>query len=267
MRPADRRTIIARRAVVGGSLGIVGVAAAFAAGAFGDLGGTPVRHSAAPTTTRATTTTLVRPAMTSRPTTTTTRSATTTTAAAPTTTTTRSATTTTAAAPTTTLPATTTTAAPTTTLPATTTTAAPTTTLPATTTTAAAPTTTLPATTTTAAPTTTLPATTTTAAPTTTTGVEPGSVLVEVLNGNGVSGAAGQAATALHDAGFAINGTGNAPAFTYAETVVAYPPGAAAQAETVAAHVIGAVELRTSPQLPTGVVDLILGDTYDGITP
>ncbi len=214
MRPADRRTIIARRAVVGGSLGIVGVAAAFAAGAFGDLGGTPVRHSAAPTTTRATTTTLVRPAMTSRPTTTTTRSATTTTAAAPTTTTTRAATTTTAAAPTTTLPA-----------------------------------------------------TTTTAAPTTTTGVEPGSVLVEVLNGNGVSGAAGQAATALHDAGFAINGTGNAPAFTYAETVVAYPPGAAAQAETVAAHVIGAVELRTSPQLPTGVVDLILGDTYDGITP
>jgi hypothetical protein len=91
-------------------------------------------------------------------------------------------------------------------------------------------------------------------------------VLVEVLNGTGQTGAATAASHALAGQGFLINGTGNAANYQYSETVVEYPPGGLAAAETVAAHVAGATTLEASSALPSGVVDLILGATYDGVT-
>ncbi|HUZ21800.1 MAG TPA: LytR C-terminal domain-containing protein [Acidimicrobiales bacterium] len=94
----------------------------------------------------------------------------------------------------------------------------------------------------------------------------PSQVLVEVLNGTGQTGAATAASHALAAQGFLINGTGNAANFQYSETVVEYPPGALAAAQTVAAHVTGAATLEASSALPSGVVDLIIGATYNGVT-
>jgi hypothetical protein len=90
-------------------------------------------------------------------------------------------------------------------------------------------------------------------------------VWVEVLNGSGVEHQAGQAATALHNDGFAVNGTGNAADFQHSTSVIAYPPGAAVAAQTLARYVLGNVTLQQDPTLPTGVVDLVTGASYEGI--
>lgn len=239
-RALHRRTRIARRAVSGGVIGLAAVGIAFVAGAFGnpDLGSKPpasrvaggAGQSGGVSGTRASRapTTTGAPS-TSRPTAPTRPTATT-------------------VAPTTTTRATTTTLAPTTTTRATTTTLAPTTTTRATTTTSTSTTTTLPTTTTTTVA---LPA--------------PSEVRVEVLNGSGVTGQAAVAAAALQSAGFTVNGTANAASFTYTETVVDYPPGSAAAAETLAAHLVGSAVLQVDEGLPAGVVDLILGASYGGV--
>jgi len=96
--------------------------------------------------------------------------------------------------------------------------------------------------------------------------VPPSSVVVEVLNGMGERHAAADAAAALARVGFRINGTGNAASFAYRENVVEYPPGIQAAAATVSRHVLGATRVVEDASLPPGVVDLILGATYDGIS-
>jgi hypothetical protein len=90
-------------------------------------------------------------------------------------------------------------------------------------------------------------------------------VVVEVLNGTGASGQATKAAAALHADGFGLNGTGNAASFAQSVTVVSYPPGQREAAETVAWHVIGETTLQLDNRLPSGVVDLVLGSTYEGV--
>ena len=117
--------------------------------------------------------------------------------------------------------------------------------------------------------TTTVPPTTTTVAATTTTvaTLPADEVVVEVLNGTGASGVAGQAAAALHAEGFGVNGTGDAASFEHPVTLVAYPPGEEEAAETVALHVVGNTELEADDDLPAGVVDLVIGSTYEGIGP
>jgi cytoskeletal protein RodZ len=112
-------------------------------------------------------------------------------------------------------------------------------------------------------PTSTLPATTTTTLPL----VSPSSVLVQVLNGFGGKNAATNAATALRQAGFLINGTGDAAAFTYTASVVEYESGNLAAAETLAHHVMGAVELRLVTDLPAAkLIDLIVGSDFTGVS-
>ncbi len=88
---------------------------------------------------------------------------------------------------------------------------------------------------------------------------------MEVLNGSGVEHQAGSAAAALHDDGFAVNGTGNAADFQHSVSVIAYPPGAAVAAETLAHYVLGDVTLEQVATLPAGVVDLVTGASYEGI--
>lgn len=115
-------------------------------------------------------------------------------------------------------------------------------------------------TTSTAAPTTTQPVTTPPTVPTS-------SVLVEVLNGMGQSGAASTAASALRAQGFVINGTGDAASFSHVASVVAYPPGGSAAAHTLAAHVSGAVTLTEDTTVPSNEVDLVVGSSFTGVTP
>ena len=95
--------------------------------------------------------------------------------------------------------------------------------------------------------------------------VSPSEVLVEVLNGFGANGAATAAAAALHQQGFAINGTGNASSFEYADNVIQYAPGELAGASTLEAYVTGTTQVVESDQVPAGEVQLMLGSTYDGI--
>jgi len=95
--------------------------------------------------------------------------------------------------------------------------------------------------------------------------VAPAEVLVEVLNGFGGNGAAAAAAAALHSQGFAINGTGNASSFEYADNVIQYAPGNLSGAYTLEAYVTGTTQIVESPDVPAGEVHLVLGSTYDGI--
>lgn len=96
--------------------------------------------------------------------------------------------------------------------------------------------------------------------------VSPSDVLVEVLNGFGANDAATAAAAALQGEGFAVNGTGNANNFEYADNVIQYAPGQLLGAYTLEAYVTGTTQIVESDQVPTGEVELVLGGTYDGIT-
>lgn len=95
--------------------------------------------------------------------------------------------------------------------------------------------------------------------------VSPAAVLVEVLNGFGENGAATAAAAALQSRGFAINGTGNASSFEYADNVIQYAPGNLSGAYALEAYVTGTTEFVESLDVPAGEVQLVLGSTYDGI--
>jgi len=106
---------------------------------------------------------------------------------------------------------------------------------------------------------------TSTTVPSTTTLPLRSRVLVEVLNGSGQGGEAASVAVALHQAGFLINGTGNAASFLHPETLVLYPPGNEPAAKVLAADVAGETELEPSTSVPAGVVDLVLGDTFRGV--
>ncbi|MGB9113571.1 MAG: LytR C-terminal domain-containing protein [Acidimicrobiales bacterium] len=142
-----------------------------------------------------------------------------------------------------------------------------TTTLPAVTSTQPATSTTRPAvsTTTTSPPTST---TTTSATPPSSVVTDPPSdVLVEVLNGVGTPNVALEVARALHRFGFAINGVGNAGAFDHTRNLIEYGPNSFAAAETVAAYVSGVPQYREYSALQANEVWVILGATYNGVTP
>ena len=90
-------------------------------------------------------------------------------------------------------------------------------------------------------------------------------MLVQVENGSGVAHVATSAASGLHSLGFSINGTGDADSFTYTTSVIEYPPGDLAMADTLLAHLNGATELVRDSSLPAGEVHLILGSSFTGV--
>jgi hypothetical protein len=89
--------------------------------------------------------------------------------------------------------------------------------------------------------------------------------LVEIFNGSGASGVAASTASGLHAVGFSINGTADASSFTYTTSVIEYPPGELAEADTVLAHLNGPTRLEVDSAVPTGEVHLILGSTFVGV--
>lgn len=82
------------------------------------------------------------------------------------------------------------------------------------------------------------------AAYTSATAAAPAGVTVTVLNGSGVTGAAGAASTVLAGRGFQVGTPGSSD--TTAATMVQYPSGMEAQAKALVAAVPGAVPVQTS---------------------
>ncbi|MEN3356269.1 MAG: hypothetical protein V7637_251 [Mycobacteriales bacterium] len=89
-----------------------------------------------------------------------------------------------------------------------------------------------------------------------------GQVAVQVFNGSGRKGLAGQTATQLRSAGFTVAGTGNADRNNYQQTVIRYGSASLAQANTLAAAIPGA---QLQEQGSVNGVQLVLGADFAGV--
>jgi LCP family protein required for cell wall assembly len=104
------------------------------------------------------------------------------------------------------------------------------------------------------------------------TGPRPAQVSVEVLNGNGVAGAADQAAVALGERGYPVTNGGNADNFKYFQTTILYDP-AAAGAQAAAKQMAdlfgdGQTEAVQPGQKLKTMLQVIIGQTFHGeLTP
>lgn len=103
---------------------------------------------------------------------------------------------------------------------------------------------------------------TTTKTPTT---VAPSSIHVEVLNGNGIAGAAGDAANDLTKSGFSVSGTGNASSYSYAASEIQYAPGKEAVAQQLASAISGSTQLVSDSSLTGDNLVLTVGSTFNGL--
>ena len=92
--------------------------------------------------------------------------------------------------------------------------------------------------------------------------VPPDRIRLRVLNGNGLPGAAGQAAEDLRGVGFQIVATGDADASSYETTIVRHGPSKADSARTTAAAIPGA-SLQLDQTLGS-VVEVVIGRNYAG---
>lgn len=95
--------------------------------------------------------------------------------------------------------------------------------------------------------------------------VQPADVAVTVLNGNGIEGSAGRAATALAELGFRIAGTTSADNFGYTRTLIRYAPGAQARAELLKSKLARGAALERDASLAAGAVTLVVAADYDGV--
>jgi LCP family protein required for cell wall assembly len=95
----------------------------------------------------------------------------------------------------------------------------------------------------------------------------PSKVKVEVLNGSGVSGIAGQAAAGLASRGFDVTGTGDAANFAYTNSVIEYSSSAdLAEVNTLKKELSGVTDLEDASLQP-GTVELILGSDFTALSP
>jgi hypothetical protein len=92
----------------------------------------------------------------------------------------------------------------------------------------------------------------------------PDTITVDVLNGTGTTGLAGQVADLMRAQGFGVGTVGNEPG-AVSQTLVRFGPNAAEQARTVAAAVPGAV-LQPSDSIGDAV-QLVLGPGYSNVVP
>lgn len=92
------------------------------------------------------------------------------------------------------------------------------------------------------------------------------SVTVQVLNGSGVSGQAGQAAQDLRSVGFSVAGASDATSFDHPTSVVTFGPGQQAAARTVAELVQGGASVSEDPGLSGSTVVLTTGSSFAGIS-
>jgi LCP family protein required for cell wall assembly len=97
--------------------------------------------------------------------------------------------------------------------------------------------------------------------------VRPQHIHVTVLNGAGVAGRAGQVAAALARRGFRITGTGDAPNFSYATSVIEYRSAAQLPKVRALSSQLTGVRLERVPRLRPGRLDLIVGTNFTALAP
>lgn len=95
--------------------------------------------------------------------------------------------------------------------------------------------------------------------------VLPGSVRIRVLNGAGLSGLAGKAATDLQNDGFEISGKGDADSFHYTQSVIRYGQGQQDKAALVQSVITGGAEMQPDPSLVGTDIVLVLGSSFGGV--
>lgn len=93
----------------------------------------------------------------------------------------------------------------------------------------------------------------------------PGSVRVQVQNGSGTAGQAGQVAEAMSGAGYNVTGQGDAERFDFAQTTVRYQAGQEAAADLVRRSVDGPVVLEQVETIDGADVVLVTGQDFVGI--
>jgi LCP family protein required for cell wall assembly len=96
---------------------------------------------------------------------------------------------------------------------------------------------------------------------------KPSQVYVEVLNGSGVAGQAGQAASALTHRGFHVTGTGDAPRFSHRASVISYSQSSQLPQVRALAKQIPGARIKQVPGLRLGTIDLITGSSYHALRP
>lgn len=107
----------------------------------------------------------------------------------------------------------------------------------------------------------------TSATTTTTTVVPASSVSVEVLNGSGIGGQAGQAGADLSDLGYDVTVSGDAPNFGLATTEIEYAPDSLAAAQQLSHQIQGGTKLVEDDSLtPTRYnLAVVTGTSYAGV--
>jgi LCP family protein required for cell wall assembly len=97
--------------------------------------------------------------------------------------------------------------------------------------------------------------------------VNPASVKIEVVNGSGVGGQAGQAGQDLSQLGYVATVSGDAPNFGLTTTEIEYAPDSLAAARQVQAQLIGGATLVRDPALtPTPYnLEVVTGKSFTGV--
>lgn len=116
----------------------------------------------------------------------------------------------------------------------------------------------------TAGPPSTSPATTTTVPVPAT--VDPSTVSVEVVNGSGVAGQAGQAATDLQAIGFNVASVASAGSYGPGPTQVFSGAGGSGAAKTVADHIGGPTSFEVDSSLSSTTVRVVTGGDFTGVS-
>ena len=93
----------------------------------------------------------------------------------------------------------------------------------------------------------------------------PSQVRVQVENGAGTSGLAGEVQAALTKRGFDVVGTGDASSFTYTTSVIEYAASSDIPAVNTLKAQLSNVKVERDAALAPGTITLIVGSTYTGL--
>jgi LCP family protein required for cell wall assembly len=93
----------------------------------------------------------------------------------------------------------------------------------------------------------------------------PSQVKVQVENGAGTTGLAGQVDTELTRRGFDVVGSGDAATFTYTTSVIEYAASSDLAAVNTLKAQLGDVTVQQDPSLTPGTITLIVGSAYTGL--
>jgi LCP family protein required for cell wall assembly len=95
----------------------------------------------------------------------------------------------------------------------------------------------------------------------------PSKVNVEVLNGSGITGEAGQAGSDLTNEGFNVVGTGDASNFNYTSNMIEYAASSDMPAVDTLKSVVPNAQVEQNSSLTAGTVELIIGSDFSALNP